>query len=205
LFFKIGLLLFSASHLRPEDLPDLLLLLLLLVDEVLVALLFLLDELELDLTVELWLLLPVELECERVVVAFLLPEELSDLTVVLLLLLVERSGVTVLLRVLGELFLVELSDDLTVELRFVDVPLREVVPSVTLVLLLLLLTVPLPVVVFLSVLLPLTEDLVFVVLPLFASGRYTLTELPLTLVALPERLLLLSSRRTVAFLPVSRS
>lgn len=69
----------------------------------------------------------------------------------------------------------------------------------------LLLTVPLPVVV-LSLLLPLTEDPVLVVLVLLlASGRYTLTELPLTLVDLPERLLLLSSLRTVAFLPVSRS
>lgn len=77
--------------------------LLLLVDEVLVALLFLLEELELDLTVELWLLLLEELELERVVVAFLLPEELSDLTVVLLLLLVELCGVTVVLRSLDEL------------------------------------------------------------------------------------------------------
>ena len=121
---------------------------------------------------------------------------------VVLLFLVVFCGLTV---VPSPLLLVELSEDLTVASRFVeDVLVRGAVPSVTLVLLLLFLTVPLPVV-LLSVLLPLTEDLVFVVLLLVASGRYTLTALPLTLVALPERLLLLSSRRTVAFLPVSRS
>lgn len=151
----------------------------------------------------------------------LLPEELCDLTVVPLLLLVERSGVTVvpllllverpgltvlLLLVLVELLLVELSEDLTVALRFVVDVLPEFVPSVTLVLLFpLLLTVPLLLLLSVVVLLPLTEDRVLVVLPLLASGRYTLTELPLTLVALPELLLLLSSRRTVAFRPVSRS
>lgn len=110
-----------------------------------------------------------------------------------LLLLLERSGVTVVLLVPDELLLVVLSEDLTVALRFVVDVLPELVPSLTLVLLLLLLTVPLP------------EVLLSELLPLFASGRYTLTELPLTLVALPERLSLLSSLRTVVVLPVSRS
>lgn len=76
------------------------------------------------------------------------------------------------------------------------------------VLLLLLLVVPdLFASLFLVVeLLPLTEDLVEVPpLLLFVPGRYTLTEFPLTLVVLPERLFVLSSRRTVALLPVSRS
>ena len=70
--------------------------------------------------------------------------------------------------------------------------------------LLLLLTVSL-LVFLLSELLLLTEDLLLEDLLFSASGRYTLTELLLTLVALPERLLLLSSLRTVVFLPVSRS
>jgi hypothetical protein len=120
----------------------------------------------------------------------LLPEELCDLTVVpLLLLVVELDGVTVLLLLVPEeLFRVELSDDLTVSLRFVvdERPL--------------LLTVPLPDVLLSELLPPLTDDL-----PLPASGRYTLTELPLTLVVPPERSPLLSSRRTVVLLPVSRS
>jgi len=105
-----------------------------------------------------------------------------------LLLLLERSGVTVVFLVPDELLLVVLSEDLTVASRFVVDVLPELVPSLTLVLLLLLLTV-----------------LLSELLPLFASGRYTLTELPLTLVALPERLSLLSSLRTVVVLPVSRS
>lgn len=150
-------------------------------------------------------LLPEEL-CDLTVVPLLLLVERSGVTVVLLLLLVERSGLTVLLLlVLVELLLVELSEDLTVALRFVVDVLPELAPSVTLVLLLLLLTVPLLLLLSVVVLLPLTEDRVLVVLPLLASGRYTLTALPLTLVALPELLLLLSSRRTVAFRPVSRS
>lgn len=150
-------------------------------------------------------LLPEEL-CDLTVVPLLLLVERSGVTVVLLLLLVERSGLTVLLLlVLVELLLVELSEDLTVALRFVVDVLPELAPSVTLVLLLLFLTVPLLLLLSVVVLLPLTEDRVLVVLPLLASGRYTLTALPLTLVALPELLLLLSSRRTVAFRPVSRS
>jgi hypothetical protein len=180
---------------------------------------------ELDLTVELslLLLLLVEPELERVVVASLLLEGLCDceltaglllvdseldLTVELLVLLVELCGVTVLLLVLDELLLVALSDDLTVALRSVEgVPVREPVPSEDLVASLLLLTVPdlVASLLLLVELLPLTEDLVVELLSLFASGRYTLTVLSLILVALPERLLLLSSRRTVAVLPVSRS
>lgn len=150
---------------------------------------------ELDLTVPLSLLLLEleEFELWRVVVVLLLPEELCDLTVVPLLLLLERSGVTVVFLVPDELLLVVLSDDLTVASRFVVDVLPELVPSLTLVLLLLLLTVPLP------------EVLLSELLPLFASGRYTVTALPLTLVALPERLSLLSSLRTVVVLPVSRS
>jgi len=57
----------------------------------------------------------------------------------------------------------------------------------------------------LPVLLSLTVALVFVVLCLDTSGRYTLTALLLTLVDLPERLSELSSLCTVAFLPVVRS
>lgn len=47
--------------------------------------------------------------------------------------------------------------------------------------------------------------LALVVLSLDTSGRYTLTALLLTRVDLPERLLVFSSLRTVAFLPVARS
>lgn len=209
---------------------------LLLLVEVEVAELFLLDELEVDLTVLLCLLFLEELELDLVAAELRFPEELCDLSTALLVLLVVLCGLAVLLDVLDELLRVLL----TVPLEF----LPEVVPCDLTVLFLsvdvagrcdltVLLLLRSFVVCRVALLLRLLDELLLVALVdltdefrsvvevlvrgavefvdlveddlLLASGRYTLTELLLTRVALPERLLLLSRRRTLAFRPVSRS
>lgn len=222
---------FTALLLLPEgmelDLTVLLSLLFLEERELdLVEVVFVLsDELRCGLTVALLLLFPGELcEDRTVVLLLLLPERLlsllllleedvallleeepePDLTVLLSLLLPEEREFDLAGVAFSLLLLAGLSEDLSVASRFVeDVLVRETVPLEDRVALSLFLIVPLSV--FLLVeLLPLTEDLVVELLPLFASGRYTFTVLLLTFVALPERLVLLSKRRTVAVLPVSR-
>ena len=148
-------------------------------------------------------LLPLLREVFRLTVELRLEEELllCGLTEELLLLLLELfSGFTVLLLLLDGLLcgvteellllLLELFSGFTVELLLLDGLLCGVTEELLLLLVELLL---------------LTEVLVVELLPLFASGRYTLTVLPRTVVVLPERLFELSSLCTVTFRPVACS
>jgi hypothetical protein len=200
------------SYLRPEDdLPEVLLdvaeLLLLEEEELDLTVAFLLPLLEvdeLDRTVEL---LPVL--ADRLVVALRLVELLLEVLLLTLPVVALR-----LVELLLEVLLLTLP---VVAFRLVELLLGVLLFTfpvvalrlVELLLGVLLLTFPvvalrLVVVLLLLLLVTFPEVLLrlVVLLPL-ASGRYTLTELLFTTVALPERLLLLSSLRTVVDLPVA--
>jgi hypothetical protein len=220
----------AVRHLRPEDLPELPLSLLLLDDEEallsLPALLLLGEDTALDLVaVPFSLLLPDDPEYDLVTVVFRLSEELCRVFPGVLLPLplfpdglCDLTAVPLPLSAAGALLLAGLPEGFTVVSRLVPevLPEEEFPSAETLPLPLLLRAVRPPATLlsellsellfeFLSGLLPLSGDLAVpedVLLP--DSGRYTFTVLPLTLVVLPERLPL-SSRRTVVLLPVSRS
>lgn len=161
------------------------------------------------LTVALLLLFSALLRVDLTVVPLLFSEELRcGLTVVvlrLLRLLFELSTVPALLvasllRVVGVTFstlpspvaVLPVVDLVVADLSTLPVPVADLL--VVDLVLVVLSTLPLPV-----------ADLLLVALLSNASGRNTLTVLLFTRVDLPERLLELSSRCTVAFLPVVRS